>query len=598
MSDLGLSIAVSGLLAQKQSIDVISQNIANASTDGYSRQRVELETKNPWPSPSVQMASGPGQFGTGVEVEAISRTRDLFLDQQIRQQNGLQGEWQQRSDALSQVETVFTEPSTTGLSSVMSSFWSAWNQLSETADSSPVRATVAASATTLADTLRSTYGQLQTLQGNLNDQIGIKVSHVNDDLTQIGALNKQIQIISISGLTPNDLMDRRDALLKDLSQTVNIQTTMQKDNTVTVAVGNATVVSGPDVTKLQLVTDSKGNNQVGLELGSNSNIISWADLSGELQGLAYARDNDVGGYMTGLDQLATSLANQVNTQHMQGYGLNGETGIPFFVGSDNAVAPPATASQVTSAGSIYVNPYITANTDRIGAATGLTQSTTTTQGVASSTAQVETLTVGSGATASGTLKVVLTAAGMGNSPKTLSVAVAAGDSASAIAGKIQTALNSDSDIQGFFTVGGTNADVTLTAKTASANDDTMKLAVYGNNIASGDNGNALLISQLKDQQTTFKDGTGTVISTATTDSFFNSMISKLGVDSSQAKNMVTNQKALVAQLQNKADSVSGVSLDEEMASLTQYQTAYEASAKLINVIDAMMATVINMVPAQ
>ncbi len=594
MSDLGLSIAVSGLLAQKQSLDVTSQNIANSSTDGYSRQRAELATKSPWPTPSMAMSSGPGQFGTGVEVQTVSRARDLFLDQQIRQQTGLQGEWQQRSDALSQVETVFAEPSKTGLSSAMSSFWSAWDKLSETADSSSGRTTVTESAVTLTDTLRNTYSQLQALQGNLNDEIATKVSHVNDDLTQIGALNKQIQIIGISGLAPNDLMDRRDALLKDLSQTVDIQTTIQKDDTVTVAVGNTTVVNGPNVVNLQLVTDSKGNNQVSFEAGGNGSTVSWSGLGGELEGLAYARDHDVAGYMASLDQLAASLASQVNSQHMEGYGLDGETGIPFFVGSDAQVTATTNPNQVISASSIYVNPYVTANTDRVAAAVGLTQSTTATQGVASSTAQVETLTVGSGATVSGTIKVVVTAAGMGNSPKTLSVAVAAGDSASAIAGKIQTALNSDSDIQGFFTVGGADAGVTLTANSAAANDDTMKLAVYGNNIASGDNGNALLIYQLKDQKTTFTDDAGAVVSTATADNFFDSMISKLGVDSSQAGNMVTNQKALVTQLQNKEDSVSGVSLDEEMTNLIQYQTAYAASARLINVIDEMMTTVIGL----
>lgn len=594
MSDLGLSIAVSGLFAQKQSINVISQNIANASTDGYSRQRAELGTKAPWPNPSVQMTSGPGQFGTGVDVKTVSRIRDLFLDQQIRQQNNLQGEWQQRSDALSQVEAIFNEPSSTGLSSVLGNFWNAWDQLSKTSGSAPVRATVAEAATTLTDALRSTYSQLQTLQGNLNTEIGIKIGHINDDLVQIGELNKQIKTASLSGLSPNDLMDRRDALLKDLSLTADVQATIQNDNTVTVAVGNAAVVSGPNVIKLQLVPDSKGNNQVGLALGGNSIILQWSDLRGELQGLAQVRDNDIVDYMAGLDQLASTLADHVNSLHMQGYGLGGETGIPFFVGSDTAVTSATDPHQVTSASSIYVNPYIAENTDRIAAATGVTQSTTTTQGVALSTPQVETLTVGSGATVSGTLKVMVTAAGMSNSPKTLLVAVANGDSASTIAGKIQTALSSDSDVQGFFTIGGTDADVTLTAKNAAANDDTMNISVYGNNIGASDNGNALLIYQLNNQAVDFRDTSGAVISNATADNFFNSMIAKLGVDSGQAQKMVKNQGALLDQLENTSEAVSGVSLDEEITNLIQYQSAYQAAAKLINVIDEMMTTVINL----
>jgi flagellar hook-associated protein 1 FlgK len=605
MADLGLNIALTGLFAQKKAIDVAGNNIANASTSGYSRQRVELVTNEPWPVPSLNMSGSLGQMGTGVNVKSIERVHDLFLDQQLRQQNVVLGEWTQRSDALQQLETIFNDPSDSGLSTALGDFWDAWNQLSKYPDNLATRSTLVETSTTLADTLRNSYNQLQTLKDNLNNEINIKVGHINDYLDQLADLNKQIQAVTAAGLQPNDLMDRRDALLSDLSKTVSIQVTIQADGTATVAIGNAALLSGPNIIHLETSLDASGNNRVGFALGAEKRLLDWSDLGGELKGLATARDLDVAGAVSSLNQLAVTLSYQINTLHMGGYGENGETDIPFFVGSDNAVTPPADANQVTGAGTIYVNPYLASNPAAIAAASGVTESTTTTPGVAPTadppdpgTAQVITLTIGSGAAVNKTLQITVTAAGMANSPQLLEIPVLDGDTADDIAAQIRTALNANANVTSFFTVTGAGADVVLTALTPAENDDTMNVSVSGiiatgASPASGDNGNALKLYKLKDQKLTFADASGT-ISTATADTFYDSMISKLGVNTSQAENMVTNQTALVDQLQNRILETSGVSLDEEMANLILYQNAYGAAAKLVSVIDSMMQTLINM----
>lgn len=492
MSDLGLSIAISGLLTQKDSLDVISQNVANASTTGYSRETAELVTNPATPVPSIWNAGGgAGQYGTGVDVQTVSRVRDQFLDSQYRQQNLLQGEWQQRSSALSQVETVFGDTSsTTGLNSDLNNFWQAWDTLSQQPENLPERTSVVETATTLADDLKSTSGQLTTLQGNLNDDISLDVSHINDDLKQIASLNSTIQSATVANLSPNDLLDTRDSLLDDLSSYVNVKTVINSDNTATLTIGGATVVEGSSVTQLAAVSDSSGNYQVGVSLGGGqSEPIQWSELGGDLYGLQQARDVDVQGYVNNLNQLAATVANAVNTQHESGYGLDGTTGIPFFVnGSDSS--NPADPNKITAT-NITVNPDILNDSQKIAAA---------------------------------------------------------------------SALASNSAIP-----------------------------------APGDGSNALGIFNLSSQDMSFPtdSGAGTISDTAS--NFYGSMISDLGVASSQASNMVTNQSALVTQLNNSRQSVSGVSIDEEMTNMVQVQSAYEASAKMVNVIASMMQTVINMV---
>lgn len=494
MSDFGLYIAMTGLFAQKKSIDVTAHNIANASTPGYTRQRAELCTKEPWPTPGLNMPGGAGQLGTGVQVKTIKRMRDQFLDPQIRQQALLQGEWEQRNDALSQVETIFMELSDNGLNSVLDKFWDDWNQLSKFPDSLPVRTTVVEASVTLADTIRHTYSQLQTLQSDLNEGIGIKVDHANSLLTQIADLNKQIQTVSVSGLSPNDLLDRIDTLLDELNNTVSAKVSIQSDHTVKVMIGGMNAVDGFRSTSLTAVADDQGMYQVGIDLGrGNSAILEWSDLGGELQGLAQARDVDAAGYMKSLDQLAVALSTQVNEAHMKGYGLEGETDVPFFVGDGGEVTYAEDPNLVSGASSIYVNSYINANPQRIAAAGGLSDT--------------------------------------GEKP----------------------------------------------AKPAP-----------------GDAENALLIYQLRDKEIPIKDAAGVVVSSGTINNFYKSMISKLGVAADQAGNMVKNQEALVAQLNNRKEAISGVSLDEEMTNMIQYQSAYMAAAKLVNVIDEMTRILINL----
>lgn len=490
MSNFGLYVAMTGLFAQQKCIEVSAHNIANASTTGYTRQRAELCTKDPWPAPGLNMPRGAGQLGTGVQVKTIERIRDQFLDQQLRRQTLLKGEWEERNNALSQVETIFMELSDNGLNSVLDKFWDDWNQLSKFPDSSPVRTTVVESAVTLADAIRHTHSQLETLRTDLNERVRIKVDHINSILNQIADLNKQIQTASVAGLSPNDLLDRTDLLLDQLNSTVSAEVNVQGDQTVKVMIGGMNVVDGFQATLLTAEADAQGVYQVGIDLGKGNSVsLQFSELGGELRGLAQARDNDVAGYMEALDQLAVSLSTEVNMLHEAGYGLGGEHGISFFVNSDDAALSSGGSETAISAGSIDVNPYLIEDPRGIAAAGSLDED-----------------------------------------------------------GKP----------------------------------------------AAGNGAHALQICQLRDKLIEIKDKDGKPVITATLSDFYKSVISELGVEANQAENMVISQEALVTQLNNRKESISGVSLDEEMINIIQYQSAYMAAAKLINVIDEMTKVLINL----
>ncbi|MGB9919126.1 MAG: flagellar hook-associated protein FlgK [Moorellales bacterium] len=489
-----LSIARRALSAQQAAMNTAGHNIANANTEGYSRQRAVMQTTAPWPVPSVSMPAGAGQIGTGVEVALIQRIRDTFLDRQIRNELATLGLWEQRRDTLQQVEVVFMEPGETGLSTLLSQFWDAWQELSKYPESMPVRTTVIETAQSLAEALRHTHQQLTNLRSDLNDLIALKVEEINTLARQIADLNQQIFTITVAGISPNDLLDRRDLLLDQLSKIVAITV-----EPVTIDRGSQTVDTGAVRVKLreaqvsgtpvELVGWDEGRSSArveGLEarsgtdgyevywLGDTSAPVPQQDLGGELTGLFYARDDVLlHEYLDQLDRFAQALAAGVNNQHQGGFDYNGIEGGAFFVDDEGGT--------VTSGGAIYVNPALVADVSKVAAA------------------------------------------------------------------------------------GSRESD--------------------GSPIV-GDGTNALAIAQLRREPVSDLDG-------FTFDDYYKNLIARLGVASNEAQRMVENQNVLVEQLNQRKESISGVSLDEEMVNLIQYQYAYQAAARVITVVDEMLDTLIN-----
>jgi flagellar hook-associated protein 1 FlgK len=217
-----LGIGTKGMNVAQRSIDVTSHNIANANTDGYSRQRAQIETTKPYGGAIMGSITQAGQVGTGAQVSAIIRIRDTFLDYQVRSETSTKGAYDMKSNFLTEVENVFNEPSDTGISTLMTKFFSAWDELSKQPQSSNARTVAAQQTKALTDALNHTYSSLTDLQTNAQSLIQNNVTDVNSMLNQIDDLNKQIKTVTVSGNAPNDLLDKRDLLVDKLSSKFGI----------------------------------------------------------------------------------------------------------------------------------------------------------------------------------------------------------------------------------------------------------------------------------------------------------------------------------------------------------------------------------------
>lgn len=150
---MGLETARRGLSTARTGMDVTGHNVANANTPGYTRQRPLQEASYPYTVPSLTRPEQAGQLGTGVSVEYIQRIRDNFLDGQIRVETNSLGAWQVQNDALSEIETIFMEPSDNGLNTLLSNFWSSWQELSKNGESSPIRTALVQNSVSLSNGL-------------------------------------------------------------------------------------------------------------------------------------------------------------------------------------------------------------------------------------------------------------------------------------------------------------------------------------------------------------------------------------------------------------------------------------------------------------
>jgi flagellar hook-associated protein 1 FlgK len=245
-SFFGLQTSLRGLLAQQQALDITGHNIANANTAGFSRQEALLEPTRPYiiPANSVNTGAG-GQLGSGVDVAAIRRVRDQFLDLQFRAQQMSLGDATARTNSLEQVEGACAEPTDDGLAAQLASFWDAWSDVANAPENVGARAALVSTAQTLTTTFRTIHAQLTTVARQAQDEFDA-ITGPNGDVANMAAelaeLNRAIGDAVFRGQQPNDLMDRRDRLIDRLSQLAQVSVTDTGDSRLRVDFGGVTLV--------------------------------------------------------------------------------------------------------------------------------------------------------------------------------------------------------------------------------------------------------------------------------------------------------------------------------------------------------------------
>ncbi|MBB6630433.1 flagellar hook-associated protein FlgK [Clostridium algidicarnis] len=580
------NIAKRGMFTQQKALDVTAHNIANVNTDGYSRQRAKISTTRPFATPSIHNTAEPGQLGTGSQIAAIERIRDSFIDFQVRAETSILGQYSTREKFLSEVEGILNEPTDTGISNLMGEFYKAWQDLSKHPEGSNTRVVAAEKSASLANSINHTFGQLEKLKENSKELTRSAVAEVSALLDQIDKLNQEIMTVNVSGKMPNDLMDQRDMLLDEISSKFNIK--IEKSN-------------------------YEGINLKAED--SNLNMIKAVNNKTEVNRLSYvdsidAKKDPLGQYTGDIEVTYYKLGNKLSAENKVTVKLKMD---PKDQNEISRVKKELEDSRV-----IWTNANgepVDDNGVSLGAIDGVTGELTLNAGKSFNTSLFKP----SKGELKGLMSINDDIQKYENDLNRLAKSLAW--SVNAIHTK-----NIDKNDQILFFVnkdGGSEDDINASniAVNPEIMKDVMKILV-GSSKESGesDNERALAIAGLKDTILMIQD-IGSDIKTREDligvkgsngfdtapneffiknnvkgmkmDAYFKNMVNKLGVDAQEAKQTAKNQRKLLASFEESRLSISGVSEDEEMTNLIQFQHAYQANAKVIATIDELLDVVIN-----
>ena len=325
---MGIEIGKRGLASHQQALNVTGHNISNAANKEYSRQRVVITAAEPLYLPALNRANTAGNIGQGSEVAAIERIRDSFIDDRITVEKDVMGYWRAKNDFIYQIEIVYNEPSPESLRSRLDELWKSWEELSKYPEERSTREVVKQKAVHLSNEVRHIYRQLYDLRVDADRQVVDRVKKINMYARDIRDLNERILKSEAVGDNPNDLKDRRDALIDKLSEIVNISIGRSDKDELIVYIGGENLVQGEIIRPLAAVMNEDNNG---------FHDVLWKDSlkditlkGGELAGFLEVRDEILRDNINDINSFAINLTDLTNEVHRDGFGKNGETNIDFF----------------------------------------------------------------------------------------------------------------------------------------------------------------------------------------------------------------------------------------------------------------------------
>jgi flagellar hook-associated protein 1 FlgK len=337
----GINTALSALYAQRRGLDVTGQNIANANTDGYTRQRAEMQSQTGGISPAVYARTDG--LGQGVTVSDVQRLKDEFMENRGRTEHGNSAYLASQTTSYQAVEDAFGEPSDTALQSQMHNMWGSWNDVSNNPQLTATRSTLIQQSSTVADGLNSAYNTLAGQYDASRTQLAAYATEVNTSASTVAQLNDSIVRAKASGQTVNELEDQRDTAVMHLSELTGATASLRKNGAMDVFVGNSTLVSEFTTRSIEVTGAPRlQDQQAAMKDPASTQALSlqWSDTksatgAGGTMGAMYdTMTNVLPGVADSLDAVAQNLAGSVNTVHKTGYSVDGTTGQDFFVSSD------------------------------------------------------------------------------------------------------------------------------------------------------------------------------------------------------------------------------------------------------------------------
>ncbi|MDZ4084064.1 MAG: flagellar hook-associated protein FlgK [Bdellovibrionales bacterium] len=327
-----MDIGKRSMMNSQTALQTSGHNIANKSTEGFSRQRVEIQT-------NVPIGTGKTRYGMGSKTAAVTRVNNSFLERQIGNERSLSGFYDGKAEAMARVEQVYNEQQNKGLNQFVADFFSSVQEMANNPESLATRTQVRETADFLTKDFKRVHSQLTDITRDLDQQIVSQLDEVNSMAKEVANLNEKIQQVELSGGHANDERDRRELLVKQIGDRINIRWAEGKDSTVTITAGNSAVlVAGYDAKRLEAKgtpeTDTKGEGNVDIFYINNERATPVAVtnqfVGGKVGGLLDVRDKVVTELLTDLDKMAYSFAANLNEVHRQGFDVYNRTNLDFF----------------------------------------------------------------------------------------------------------------------------------------------------------------------------------------------------------------------------------------------------------------------------
>lgn len=594
------TVAKRGMNVHQGALNTTSHNIANANTTGYSRQRAVIETTRPFGGTSKFDSAGPGQIGTGAHITTIQRIRDSFIDYQVRNETSKLGNYQVTSEFLSQVEDIFGEPSETGIQNQFSEFYAAFQELAKTPEKSSARTVALQKAAALASSLNDAYSQLEKKVSDAQELLQQNVTDINSILNQINELNQQISRVCAVGQTPNDLLDRRDNLLDQLSSKFGIEIKNKDRQTIDLKIENFPA-TGTDMNNL---VNSDPNTEYsrfsyvkGVQYAvkddntedKTSLVVEYyplGDSNAEPQKITIqGTEDELNTLKSNLEQNRILIANQegivekldkTNSDAMTSDDLN-KLIFKMYERDEkvNSVDPKVIKGEV--AGNQLVQNLMKGYMDDLDKMAA---------SLAYAVNAIQTGSIENG-------KELVDSNG-----KPYECIFVAGDKSSTDEGinakNITVNINILNDVTKL-NCGATNESGERNGERAQAIANLLNTKIDISDITSVKSLDRKEFFE-KSKISLDQNGIGIVGSKdgKTVHNYYKDMVSQIGTKAQEAERRVANQSEVILKnLELQRMSVSGVSLDEEMVNMITFQHAYQANAKMISTIDQLLDVVIN-----
>lgn len=340
----GIQQAANALAAARYGLEVVSQNIANATTPGYTRQASQQAAVGGTPGvPSLY--TRPGGFG-GVTVVGTARLSDPVLEARARTEHARGAAADTTAAAYTDLENVFPEPTDNGLSEQLNDFWNAWGPVANDPGADAPRRVLLQRAATVVSTLNAMSGSLSTVAATSAQSLGNNIAEADTAAQQLAQINSQLIVAHATGSNANSLLDQRDQLLDKISTLVGGVASFDVSGAATVTVGGQNLVNG--VTPYPITVDA--SNQVSV----NSNPVTLT--GGSAAADVTALNTTIPKYQSLLDGVARKLATSVNAQQAAGQDLSGNPGAPMFGGGPSFTAAGITLSAISPAGVAAAGP--------------------------------------------------------------------------------------------------------------------------------------------------------------------------------------------------------------------------------------------------